>query len=587
MNFTLFSYVYLATAVVSYLVGWLAQRKRTVVGASELSILSYLVAFCAFLLCFESAAADQSTKIVFTKVSYVSVVLIPVWYLLFVLRFTKLIRFRDIRMGWLLFVFPAVTLAMAWTNEYHHLVWSGFSAISEETNIMTYYHGFWFWIGYTLYSYLLLMAATHFLFGFLQVNRARKVFALQGWLVAFAGLCPWAVSFFYILGINPIAGLDITPISTTLCSILLSWSILKSTFLNLVPVARETLVETLPIGILALDDQNRIQDINKTGLQFLGITSEDYLGLAPSQTTHVASVLGSAVESENTPVQVEDRVGELLKSFRIIKQPLKNNPGSRLVTIFDITEEIDRQRELIQAKKKAEESDKLKSAFLSNLSHEIRTPLNGIMGFISIMQREKLTRAERMDYLNIVWENGDRLLKTMVDIIDVSKIESGQVEIYQSEVDVAAMLAGLYDFFKTEAASRNLEFKYSTLLETDRHIVLTDQVKLYSIFTNLIKNALKYTQKGFVHYHCSIHENLLTFSVKDSGIGLPADKLDIIYDRFVQVDSSRMRQFEGSGLGLSITKAYVELLGGSIQVESTVEVGSTFTVRLPVTFPTT
>ena len=585
MFFTIYSYIYLATAVISFLVGWLAQRRKSVVGAKELSTLTYLVAFCTFVLCFESAAPTQGIKIVFTKISYISVVLIPVYYLLFVLRFTKLIRFKDIRYGWLLFVFPFITLLLAFTNEQHHWVWSSFSPISPKTNIMVYEHGFWFWIGYTLYSYLLLLATSHFLYEFLRINQYRKVYVIQGWMVTFAGLCPWIVSIFYISGINPVKGLDITPISTTLCSILFSWSILKSTFLNLVPVARETLVETLQIGIMALDDQNRIQDINQTARVFTGIHSNEVLGLTVSQAVSASSPMPMAIESVDSPLQLKTKVEGQTRSFRITKLPLKNNVGSRLITIFDITEDIALQEELIQARKKAEENDKLKSAFLSNLSHEIRTPMNGIMGFISILQREDLTETERNDYLNIVWENGDRLLRTMVDIIDISKIESGQMEVNYSEVDINEILTGLHDFFKPEAVKRNLEFSFTNRTNPEEYLIHSDQVKIYSILTNLIKNALKYTVHGFVNFDCSIDGNEMTFVVSDSGIGLPEDKLEIIFDRFVQVDTSRIRKFEGSGLGLSITKAYIEILGGNIKVVSKLNSGSTFIVRLPINKP--
>lgn len=582
MIFTPFSIIYLATSVVAYVVGWMAQRRKSVVGAKELSILTYLVAFCAFILSFESAATSSSAKIILTKVSYISVVLIPVYYLLFVVRFTKLLRFKDIRQGWLLFVFPCITFVLACTNEYHHWIWSGFSPISPETNIMTYHHGFWFWIGYTLYSYLLLLATTHFLFEFIRTNRHRKAYVLQGWLVSFAGLCPWVTSFFYILGVNPVEGLDITPISTTLCSILFSWSILKSTFLNLVPIARETLVETLPIGILAVDEQTRIQDINQAGMTFLGITTDDVLGKTLSQVLPLDSTFTSVLQSDESSMQVEVKIGKSSKWFRIIKKTLKNNIGSQLITIFDMTDEVNQREALIQARKKAEENDQLKSAFLSNLSHEIRTPLNGIMGFISILQSENLTEAERSEYLNIVWKSGDRLLKTMVDIIDISKIESGQLDVNYTEVDVQGLLSGLYEFFKPEANQRNLELSFLNRIDLHDTIIRTDQMKLFSILTNLIKNALKFTTKGFVKFESYLENNELCISVSDSGIGLTTDQMELIFHRFVQVDTSKTRRFEGSGLGLSISKAYAEILGGKILVTSQVNVGSTFTVRLPL-----
>jgi len=306
------------------------------------------------------------------------------------------------------------------------------------------------------------------------------------------------------------------------------------------------------------------------------------LGLTASQVIPVSSSMQMAIESVDSPLQLSTTVEGRTRSFRIIKTPLKNNVGSRLITIFDITEDIARQEELILARKKAEENDKLKSAFLSNMSHEIRTPMNGIMGFISILQRDDLTNTERNEYLNIVWENGDRLLKTMVDIIDISKIESGQMEVINSEMDIHAILSGLQDFFRPEAAKRKLELSFNNHILPENCLIHTDQAKIYSILTNLIKNALKYTVKGFVKIDCSIEVNELILVVSDSGIGLPDDKMEIIFDRFVQVDSSRIRKFEGSGLGLSIAKAYAEILGGSIHVESMLNVGSTFTVRIPI-----
>jgi signal transduction histidine kinase len=211
-----------------------------------------------------------------------------------------------------------------------------------------------------------------------------------------------------------------------------------------------------------------------------------------------------------------------------------------------------------------------------------RSELVRIMGFITILQNENLTEAERSEYLNIVWSNGDRLLKTMVDIIDISKIESGQIEVAYSDINLQSVLSSLHDFFKPEAERRQLELVFENKVEPADNLIRSDQMKIYSILTNLIKNALKFTKVGFVKVESSIQGEELCLIVSDSGIGLSEDKLDVIFHRFVQVDTSRTRKFEGSGLGLSISKAYAEILGGSIEVESRVNKGSRFTVRLPL-----
>jgi signal transduction histidine kinase len=582
MEFTIYSIIYLITAVLSFLVAFLAIQRKSIVGAKELFWAALSAAVCTYFLFFESASTSVTLKIFFSKVSYLGVVTIPVFYLLFVLRFTKLLRFRDLKYGFALFVFPLITLILAFTNEQHHLIWSGFSPISEETNIMTYQHGFWFWVGYMVYSYMLLVVATYFLFAFNRQNKNKKACRKQGWLVAIAGLCPWVVSLFYITGYSPVEGLDITPISTTLSNILFTIAIIKSRFLNLVPVAREALMETLPVGILALDDKNRIQDINQVTRIILGVQSTDVFGMTPAEVTTFSSRLPEAIVSYNTPVQIEEVYELQRKSFNIVKKDLKLLKGSRLITIYDITDQKIKEKELMEAKRRAEESDNLKSAFLANMSHEIRTPMNCIMGFVSILQQEVLTDMERNEFLGIIKNNGDRLLTTLNDIIDISKIESGQISANYSAFDINEILLDMYKLFRPEAEEKGLDFYPSERVSVPHSLICSDKGKLYSVTTNLVKNALKYTNNGFVRYDCTVTETVLEFSVTDTGIGISPEKQKVVFDRFVQVDSSRKRVYEGSGLGLAISKAFVEMLGGRIWMESEEGRGSTFYVHLPM-----
>ena len=582
MIFTIYSGVYLITTFVSLLVAILAWQRKNTTSAKELIYISLTTTYCAFFLFLEASSTTIAEKIFWSKISYLGVSFIPVFYLLLVLRFTRMLRFRDIKTGWLLFVFPLITFILALTNEKHQLIWSGFSEISEKTNIMSYKHGVWFWIGYTLYSYVLLLIATYMLITFNKNNKYNKNYRHQGMIVIFAGLFPWAVSIFYLSGINPVEGLDITPISTTLCSLLFAHAILDSSFLNLVPIARETLVETMPVGILALDEHDRIQDINHFAKNLLNVEDIDIIGCRPSQFIKDNYHLLHALMAKETSLKVEIENFEKTSFYRIEKHPINKLPGSRLITINDITDETNRQKELEIAKLKAEESDNLKSAFLANMSHEIRTPMNSIMGFISILQEPDLSDGERAEYLDIVRKNGDRLLTTLNDIVNISKIESGQIEVNYSDFEINEIIINLYSLFKPEADIRGLEYFRPTTISSYYSFIRSDRDKLYSIITNLIKNALKYTKKGFVKVEFSIEDDLLSFSVSDSGIGIPEDKRKTIFERFIQVDSSKKSSYEGAGLGLAITKAFVEMLGGKIGVESELDKGSRFFVQIPV-----
>ncbi|WP_319482186.1 response regulator [uncultured Draconibacterium sp.] len=239
------------------------------------------------------------------------------------------------------------------------------------------------------------------------------------------------------------------------------------------------------------------------------------------------------------------------------------------------------KNELIAAKEKAEESDRLKSAFLANMSHEIRTPMNGILGFADLLKQPDLSGEQKNDFIEVIQQSGDRLLNTVSDLIDISKIEAGLVDISKTELDVNKEMKSLYSFFLREAEQKGLELSLEQLLPENKKIILTDETKFQSITSNLIKNAIKYTIQGAVKIGCRLEDNEIEFYVKDTGIGVPKNRQQAIFDRFIQADIADTRVFEGSGLGLSIVKAYTEMLGGNIHLESEEGHGSTFRVILP------
>lgn len=242
----------------------------------------------------------------------------------------------------------------------------------------------------------------------------------------------------------------------------------------------------------------------------------------------------------------------------------------------------ERTHELMEAKEKAEESERLKSSFLTNMSHEIRTPMNGILGFMDLLQNPELSGEERNEYITIVRASGDRLLHTINDIIDISRIESGEYIVTQKAVNINALLIELYKFFSPEAEKKGIALQLSNTLPIAESGVLTDKSKLESILTNLIKNAIKFTFHGSIEFGCHLKDNNYLFYVKDTGAGIPANHVNSIFNRFVQGDTSHSRPYEGSGLGLSISKAYTEMLSGKIWVESEVNSGSVFYTSLPL-----
>ena len=238
-----------------------------------------------------------------------------------------------------------------------------------------------------------------------------------------------------------------------------------------------------------------------------------------------------------------------------------------------------RTEELYEAKVKAEESDLLKSAFLANMSHEIRTPMNGIIGFTTLLKETNLTNEEMHLYIDIINKSGERLLDTINDIIDISKIDAQQMQIINEEVWVNEIIYDLYNFFKIQCDKNKINLEIDINLHDIK--ILTDKTKFISILTNLIKNAIKFTENGEIIIGYKKENEHYLFFVKDTGIGIPKERHKAIFNRFVQADIEDKNAYQGSGLGLSIAKAYVEMLEGEIWVESEVNSGSIFYFTIP------
>ena len=248
----------------------------------------------------------------------------------------------------------------------------------------------------------------------------------------------------------------------------------------------------------------------------------------------------------------------------------------------DITERKKHERELIQAKEKAEESEKLKLAFLHNMSHEIRTPLNAIMGFIDFLSENDVSEQTRKKYMSIVLKSGNQLLSIINDILTISSLETNQVHINITKVCANEVITDLMKTFEIQAKKQNILLYSKMDLSNEESIINTDRTKLIQILSNLISNALKFTQKGFIEFGYTIkNEKYLEFYVKDTGIGIETENFDRIFDRFSQAEDYISNKYGGTGLGLAISKGFVEKLGGEIWVESEKGKGSTFYFTLP------
>jgi PAS domain S-box-containing protein len=307
----------------------------------------------------------------------------------------------------------------------------------------------------------------------------------------------------------------------------------------------------------------------------------------------VSEIIPGILESDAELIAIYDRVARtgIPERFEIFIEAIKEWYSISLyspekgyfVTVFDvITERKITENALILSKEKAEESDRLKTAFLHNISHEIRTPMNAIIGFSEFLNDPKLAPDKRQNFTNIIIQSSNQLLSVITDIINIATIEAGQEKLYIKEVHIGTVCQLVYEQFIQVAGERPVALSYQNEPGTDDLTVFSDETKLVQILTNLVGNAMKFTQEGYVRFGYTLKENEIEFFTEDSGIGIPPDMHEEIFKRFRQVEFAATRQFGGSGLGLSISKAYVELLGGKIWLKSKPGEGSCFYFTVPL-----
>ncbi len=249
--------------------------------------------------------------------------------------------------------------------------------------------------------------------------------------------------------------------------------------------------------------------------------------------------------------------------------------------IRDFSERIKFEEELIRAKTEAENSDRLKTSFLQNLSHEIRTPLNAVNGFSALLNKSEYSEEEKKNFITIIQKNSEQLLNIVTDVLTISGLENNQEKIETNVVSVNKLLMDLVEQYEQRAVYKNLTISASFALH-DRNVeVYTDKSKLSQIIANIISNAIKFTNHGFVKIDYKLKDGQLVFSVSDTGIGISPEAINYIFERFRQADKSIQFEYGGIGLGLSIAKGYVELLGGKIWCESEYGKGTTFYFTIP------
>jgi PAS domain S-box-containing protein len=374
----------------------------------------------------------------------------------------------------------------------------------------------------------------------------------------------------------------------------------------------KTLAEMSPVGIFRTRADGYTTYVNPKWCQLSGLSFDDALGEGWLKAVHHddRGVIKKGWEKRTQSRTKSEAEYRFLKPDGsivwvlgdAIPEMAQGSITGYIGTITDITErkraelflkdkafEMETQNEvyrllnieLQKAKLKAEESDKLKTAFLTNMSHEIRTPMNAICGFARLLSRPNLDERQKQDFISIINDNSFQLLRIINDIVDISKIEAGQMTITQGKFNINESLDELFETFTPSVKTKSLDFICHKGLPNNRSHIISDENKIKLVFNNLLANAMKFTQAGTIEFGYEFAGSHIKFFVKDTGIGIPDYAFEKIFERFHQIEDATLESRRGTGLGLPISKAYIEMLDGHIWVESELNKGSTFYFTIP------
>ncbi|NDJ33457.1 MAG: PAS domain-containing protein [Chloroflexi bacterium] len=594
LQYTPFTVPMLAAALLNTGLVIAALGRPNTRGVQAFILMTGGVTFWSFCYLFHLTATDLSAQVFWANMQLIGITLAPVGWLLLALVYTGRIERIPPTVLLLLGFDPIFAVVMAFTNPLHGLFRTAISQRSFGSyTIMDAVLGPAFWV-HTAIAYLLLLSGAVLLIQ----DLLRRPSAYRGQILSLLAAlsAPWAANILFLLSSGPLSSFDTTPIAFTISGAALAYGLFRYRLLELMPVARAAVLDSMVDAVIVVDPADRVVDLNPAAAAL--VEGDDVTGKHLSTLT----LSGEQPFKKLELTQTDQATAVGPHTYAISASPIYsrqgNTPVGRAIILRDIsqqralTETLREQNELLRqanadlklARAEAEEASRLKNEFLATMSHELRTPLNAIMGFsqLKLMNIGGDLSDKHRFYEERTMENARHLLRLIDDILDIAKIEAGRLEILEGPIDV-------HDWFSeaiveaSEAAEAKGLRLVTELDETLPDIIIGDAERLRQIADNLLSNAVKFTDEGEIHFSLRrASDNQWEMVVRDTGVGIPSHAQEFIFDSFRQVDGTIQREHGGTGLGLNIVRSLVMLMRGTIRVNSKIDEGSTFTVTLPL-----
>lgn len=581
-EFNFVAFTLLFTAVVAFGLAVFAWRRRQLgEWARSFALLALSAAVWSLFYAFEVAAIGLEAKLFFAQTEYFGIVMVPVAWFAFAMHYTGRGNWFTRRHLVALLLVPSITLVMVFTNRWHGLIWTDISLDNEaiQPQLVTTYGG-WFWL-HTLFSYLLFVVGTALII--LAFARYPAAYRRQNASLLAGSVLPFLANIIFVLELVPVP-LDVTTLAFTVSCLLMANAIFRYRLFDIVPVARRTAVDNMHDGLLVLDLQNRVLDVNPAALKLFQRQAQEMIGRPLAEfLTAQPEIVAAFRDVTEAETEITLTLGDEQRYFALHISPLVDSRrvvNGRMIVFYDVTGRKLAEQALAQARDEALNTSRFKSELLARVSHELRTPLNVILGYTEMLQEEiygPITESQHEPLQKII-ESTDFLTRQVNELLDLSKLEVGQLSVYWQSFEIASVLRRVQAQMQFLADSKKIQL----LSEIDPEVPASlygDPIRVEQILLNLVGNAIKFSPSGTVRQRVFLPEPACwAIQVVDQGEGIPPEMQQRIFEPFQQVDGSMTRLHSGSGLGLAIVKQLTELMHGQIFLESSVGVGSVFTV---------
>ncbi|MBI3168662.1 MAG: PAS domain S-box protein [Chloroflexi bacterium] len=582
-------YLWLLSVTLTFLMGLYAFRYRRHVAAIPFIAMCFFASLWALCYIFEFGSTSLAVKIWGVKFGYIGVIGVPLSWTAFALAYSGHANWLTKRNILLALIFPIVTLIVIFTNEYHHWFFTEYGLQTDEVSGLILIKnplGWWFWL-HAVYVYGSLIVGSYFLMR--EYWEKRDVYRSQIVINMTAILLPWISNGIVLSGLLPIR-IDITSVMFSLSILILGWGFLRYQLLDILPVAHRAVFESISDAVIVLDSDLRVVELNPA--------AQELFDLRPN------AVIGSSFQTVFRPwVQLNDQAlrthgyhrevvleneGEPIRWLHLFVSMLRNGSqesDGQIITLRDVTSIKENESALAIARDEAQRANSFKSQLLANVSHELRTPLGIILGYTDLIVRKSygdLTE-KQVNILGRIKDSTQYLDGLVSELLDQSQLDSGKLQLSARSFEPREVLGSVCNQLSVLAEAKNLDFNFS--ISEDMPVsIIGDSQRLKQILVNLISNAIKFTEAGSIAVQIAVTPQKTEWIMRviDTGPGIPTESLSTIFEPFKQLADAHKSLRKGYGLGLSITRQLIRLMGGNISIESRVGKGTTFTVTLPL-----